>query len=156
MSKDIKDKKWLVKKNNEILGPFSDEEVKEELSTGNFSILDSACLPDKQVWLCLNNYESFSEFRSEQKEPSGTVAQTLLSKITDTIFINTSTLTETSELDNDDATTQLVQDVSYKVVDEKWSFRKFVQKFVKKMDQKKVFLFSSIFVVLLIILFIVI
>ena len=152
MSKDTKDKKWLIKKNDEILGPFSDEEVEEELNTGNFSVLDSACLPDRQVWLCLSNYKQFSEFKSEQKEPSGTIAQTLLSRITDTLLINTSTLTETSELDADDATTQFVQDVSYKVVDEKWS----IQKFVKKIYQKKVFLFSSIFVVLLIIFFIII
>ena len=154
MSKDTKDKKWLVKKNDEILGPFSDEEVEEELNTGNFSILDSACLPDQQVWLCLSNYEKFSEFQSEQKESSGTVAQTLLSKITDTILINTSTLTETSKLDTEDASnsvTKFVQDVSYKEVDEKQSF----QKIIKKIDRKKVFLFSSIFIVLLIIVLIV-
>ena len=134
-----------------FLGPFSDEEVEEELNKENFSVLDSACLPDQQVWLCLSNYEKFSEFKSEQKESSGTIAQTLLSKITDTIFINTGTFTETSELDTDDATTQFVQDVSYRVVDEKWSLRKVI----KKIFQKKFFLFFSIFIVLLIIGFIV-
>ena len=147
MSKDIKDKRWLIKKNSEILGPFSDEEVEEDLNTGSFSVLDSACLPDEQVWLCLGNYEKFSEFMSKPKYSYATVAQTLLSRITDTIFVNTHTLTETSELDVDDATVPVVEDVSYEVVDGKWSFHKMV---------KKVLLFSSILVVFVLIYFLIV
>lgn len=147
MSKDTKEKRWLIKKNHEILGPFSDEEVEEDLNTGHFSVLDSACLPDKQVWLCLGNYEKFSEFMSKQKEPSGTAAQTLLSRITDTIFVNTGTFTETSKLDVDDPAAPVVEDVDYKMVAEKSFFHKIIETIL----QRKIILFPLILIVVLIV-----
>ena len=140
MSED-KNKRWLIKKNSEIIGPFSNAEVEEGLNTGHFSVLDSACLPNEQVWLCLGNYEGFSEFMDKVKgSSSSTTAQTLLSKITDTIFINThtNTLTDTSEVDTAKAAT-IAEDVSYKVIDE----AQMKNKFMKIIFQKRViFLFA--------------
>ena len=143
-------KRWLIKKNSEITGPFSDVEVEEGLNAGHFSVLDSACLPDEQVWLCLGNYESFSEFMDKVKGSSSTTAQTLLSKITDTIFINTNTntLTDTSEVDTTKSVT-IAEDVSYKVIDEV----QVKNKFMKIIFQKRIiFLFALLTTVLIIFL----
>ena len=153
MSGDTKEKRWLVKKNFEIIGPFSDAEVEEGLSTGQFSILDSACLPDRQVWLCLGNYEKFSEFMDKTKRVSGTTAQTLLSRITDTIFLNTNTntLTDTGELDSSSGSPPVVEDVSYEVVDEKQIFNKLI----KMIFQKRIIVPLSVFIVVILVGFIV-
>ncbi len=150
MSED-KSKRWLIKKNAEIIGPLSNEEVEEGLKTGNFSVLDSACLPGEQVWLCLGNYENFSEFMDKVKGSSSATAQTLLSRITDTIFVNTNTntLTDTSELDTV-ASTTVAEDVPYEVIGEK----QMKNKFMKIIFQKKIIFLFAIVTTLLIIYFI--
>ena len=42
------EKKWLIKNNNKIIGPFSESEIKKELEKGDISHFATACVPGQE------------------------------------------------------------------------------------------------------------
>ena len=126
-------KLWLIKKDSQIRGPFSEQKIKQMLKEGEFSAMDLACLPDMQVWL---NICCYDQFMSEQqktsrkksaKEEEKTLASTatvLISKtkkkikqLTDTLSVSNSE-TETDMISQTETNTKpvVVKDVSYEVL----------------------------------------
>ena len=62
MSNQSEDKKWLVKNNDRIIGPFTESELKEELSKGYISPLATACVPGQEFWIFIAAYPEFVHY----------------------------------------------------------------------------------------------
>jgi len=58
MPKNIK--KWLIKNNNKIIGPFSESEVKKQLKTGNIVPFATVSIPGQEFWGFISSYPEFS------------------------------------------------------------------------------------------------
>ncbi len=52
-------KQWLVKDNDNIIGPFTKGQIQEKLTQGKLSPAVMACLPDQACWVFLINYPEF-------------------------------------------------------------------------------------------------
>ncbi len=59
MLDDTKDKKWLVKHNNRIIGPFSEEELQTELAKDYISPFATVCVPEQPFWGYMAAYPEF-------------------------------------------------------------------------------------------------
>ena len=60
MSESNQEKKWLIKNNNQIIGPFTEDEVKEELGKDYISPFATACVPGQEFWGFLAVYPEFA------------------------------------------------------------------------------------------------
>ena len=60
MSEKSGDKKWLVKNNNQIIGPFDEFELGEEFKNGNISLFATGCVPGQEFWSFLIAFPEFS------------------------------------------------------------------------------------------------
>ncbi len=56
-------KKWMIKNNGFILGPFTEEEVFAEWKKGYLSPFATASLPGQACWLFITNYKEFSHLK---------------------------------------------------------------------------------------------
>ena len=63
-----KDKKWLLKNGDHIIGPFTEKEIKKELKKKYLSPFVSASVPGQEFWGFLAGYE---EFKKEYAEYTG-------------------------------------------------------------------------------------
>ncbi len=54
-----KQKKWLIKDDDHITGPFTENEIQERLESGRISPAAMACLPDQSCWIFIINYSEF-------------------------------------------------------------------------------------------------
>ena len=63
-----KDKKWLLKNGDHIIGPFTEKEIKKELKKKYLSPFVCACVPGQEFWGFLAGYE---EFKKEYAEYTG-------------------------------------------------------------------------------------
>lgn len=54
------EKKWLIKNNDQITGPFSESEVKEQIEKGHISPFASVCEPGQEFWGFIASYSQFS------------------------------------------------------------------------------------------------
>ena len=59
MQGNSKDKKWLVKNNNQIIGPFSEEELQLELAKDYISPFATVCVPGQPFWGFISAYPEF-------------------------------------------------------------------------------------------------
>ena len=59
MLNNYEEKKWLIKNNNQIIGPFTEREVKEELAKGYISPFATACVPGQTFWVFISAYPEF-------------------------------------------------------------------------------------------------
>ena len=60
MSNQNKEKKWLLKNNNQITGPFSELEIKNKIVKGHISLFTSICEPGQEFWSFIASYPEFS------------------------------------------------------------------------------------------------
>ena len=60
MSDKNEEKKWLVKNNNQIIGPFTESELTEELKKGYISPFATACVPGQIFWGFIAAYPEFA------------------------------------------------------------------------------------------------
>ena len=60
MSNQNEEKKWLIKNNDQITGPFSESEVKEQVEKGHISPFASVCEPGQEFWGFIASYSQFS------------------------------------------------------------------------------------------------
>lgn len=59
MLETAKEKKWLVKNNNRIIGPFNEEELQAELAKDYMSPFATACIPEQPFWGFIAAYPEF-------------------------------------------------------------------------------------------------
>ncbi|MDE0119939.1 MAG: hypothetical protein OXM55_08045 [Bdellovibrionales bacterium] len=62
MSNQSEDKKWLIRNNDQIIGPFTENEVKEQLSKGYISPVATACVPGQEFWIFIAAYPEFANY----------------------------------------------------------------------------------------------
>ncbi len=60
MSDKNEEKKWLVKNNTQIIGPFTESELTEELKKGYLSPFATACVPGQIFWGFIAAYPEFA------------------------------------------------------------------------------------------------
>ncbi len=60
-------KKWLVKNSNQIIGPFTEAELKAELAKGYMSPFATACLPGQEFWMFIAAYPEFTSYTDVSK-----------------------------------------------------------------------------------------
>ena len=66
-TKKTEEKKWLIKNNNYILGPFTESEVKVELTKDYISPFAMACLPGQEFWGFIAVYPEFVHYADSTK-----------------------------------------------------------------------------------------
>lgn len=62
MSEKITEKKWLIKNNNQITGPFDQFQLEEEFKKGHISLFATACVPGQEFWSFIIAFPEFSHF----------------------------------------------------------------------------------------------
>ena len=116
MSDKNEEKKWLVKNNNQIIGPFTESELKTELDKGYLSPFATACVPGQMFWGFIAAYPEFASH-------TDTTRLTLFTKSlrTDSQTYTGGTQTNPHENQDDQATDVLfsdAQDLPYKQIEE--------------------------------------
>lgn len=61
---------WLIKNNNQIIGPFTEEQVKTKLKNKALSPFATVCKPGLSFWGFLAAYPEFKEFADQSKRPA--------------------------------------------------------------------------------------
>ena len=62
MSGNSGEKRWLIKNNNQIMGPFSQFQLEEEFKKGHISLFATACMPGQEFWSFIIVFPEFSHF----------------------------------------------------------------------------------------------
>ena len=84
-----KDKNWLIKDQDLIQGPFSQEEVQEQLKKGHFSPFATACQPGQTFWGFLSGYPEFASWIDQTKLTQLTTSLTKTEDTTAVTFTKT-------------------------------------------------------------------
>ena len=62
MSEKSGEKRWLIKNNNQITGPFNQFQLEEEFKKGHISLFATACMPGQEFWSFIIAFPEFSHF----------------------------------------------------------------------------------------------
>ena len=79
------EKKWLIKNNDIISGPYTKDEITKEWESGNISPFATICLPKQPYWLFITNYPEFSHLQQKTTESTTTSNQLVSQTITATV-----------------------------------------------------------------------
>ena len=83
------DKNWLIKDQDLIQGPFSQEEVQERLRAGQISPFATACQPGHTFWGFLSGYPEFASYIDQTKLTQLTTSLTKTEDTTAVTFTKT-------------------------------------------------------------------
>ena len=114
MSSQSEYKKWLIKNNDQIIGPFTESEVKEQISKGDISPVATACVPGQEFWIFIAAYPEFASYTDITK-------LTQYTSSLKTGFTKTGTFTEKSTIPGMDKKEEIPstdQGVSYQIIEE--------------------------------------
>ena len=94
MLDDNKQKKWFIKDNDHITGPFTENEIQEKLESGRISPAAMACLPDQNCWIFIINYPEFASWAEKISATDTNITKTLSNFVSSsTLSFNTTTNT---------------------------------------------------------------
>lgn len=79
MLDDNKQKKWLIKDDDHITGPFTENEIQERLESGRISPAAMACMPDQNCWIFIINYSEFTSWAEKISATDTNLTKTLSS-----------------------------------------------------------------------------
>lgn len=138
------DKKWLVKKNNVILGPFNKQEVHIKLQKEEFKYTDYASVPGQLFWGLLIGYEEFNDLESTNLDKilkAGlTITKTFTNTITSTKKLNTQEANEEQNITSDSKITNISHQKIEEKLEQAYSFNK---------QKKYLFWFMVVFTVII-------
>lgn len=109
MSDGHEEKKWLIKNNNQIIGPFTESEVKDELAKGYISPFATVCVPGQIFWGFIAAYSEFARHTDTTKLTQFTTS--LKTDLTKTYTFGTQRILS----DQQNKKTNSVSDSSYDV-----------------------------------------
>lgn len=141
MSGNSGEKKWLIKNNNQITGPFNQFQLEEEFKQGNISLFATACMPGQEFWSFIIAFPEFSHFadKTQLTQLTKTFGTSSLQTIslysalgTQTKKIQDPTAPHTEKAASEPESDFAVQEVPYDVVEDNTKPR-----LVKNIKKKK-------------------
>ena len=94
MDTQAETKKWLIKNNNRIVGPFTESEIRDQIVNNVLSPFATACIPGQIFWIFITTY---SEFKDHTGKFSNT-AITRTIKASQTLTTTSAGNTETKKI----------------------------------------------------------